>query len=176
MFLPENFWILAQGTVRLPVKPVVQEFWMVKAGSAEILVRFGCMLQVAQYKSPSMGHVKSGGVRIWVERLSIPDKEYRLVPLVCPICRGGFLVKVRSSRRTLYRKYFVSAFFLAIGLAAMVFSLLTPKGNRLFGFGLASPFLILSMWHIVNALRGKLSPNDILTHAGGKVHRILDEG
>ena len=149
---------------------------MVTSRPGEILVRFGCMFEVAQYKSRSLGHVKSLGLQTWVERLSIPQTGHRIVPLVCPVCRGGFLVKVRSRKRTLYKKYFVSACFLSIALAAIIFSILAPKGNRLFGFGLAAPFLILFLWHIVNAFRGKFSPNDIVTHAGGKVHRILDEG
>ena len=149
---------------------------MVKSRPAEIRVRFGCMFQVAQYKSRGLGYVKSLGVQTWVERLAIPETGNRVVPLVCPVCGRGFLVKVRSRKQTLYKKYFVSGCFLSIALAATTFTVLTPDGNRLFGFGLASPFFILSLWHLVNALRGKLTPNDVVSHAGGKVHRILDEG
>lgn len=147
-----------------------------KANQTHILVRFGCMFQMEQYKSAGLGRVKSMGLRTWVEDLSIPKTGWRTVSLVCPVCRRGFHVKVRSRRRTLYKKYFVAACFLSIALGAIAFTVLTPKGNRLFGFGLAAPFLVLSAWHVVNAVRGRLSPNDVVSHVAGKVHRILDEG
>jgi hypothetical protein len=134
------------------------------------------MVDVEQYKSPSLGRVKSVGCNTWLEEIKIPDDGQEIVFVDCPECRARFLVKVRSRRRTLSKKLFVVASFLFIALFIIVFVRYATKKGTLLGYSLASPFVLLALWHFVNAMRGKFSPSDVVSHAGGRVHRILDEG
>lgn len=139
-------------------------------------VRFGCMFDVEQYRSPSLGRIKSIGCNTWVEDIQIPELGYRTVPVDCPECGVRFLVKVRSRRRALYKKLFVVLCFLLIALLIILFSRYATKRETLFGYSLASPFILLALWHMVNVFRGRFSPSDVVSHSAGRVHRILDEG
>jgi hypothetical protein len=134
------------------------------------------MVDVEQYRSPSLGRVKSIGCNTWLEEMKIPDAGHETVFVDCPECRARFLVKVRSWRRALYKKLFVVASFLFIALFIILFARYATKKSTLLGYSLASPFVLLAFWHLVNAMRGKFSPSDVVSHAGGRVHRILDEG
>lgn len=147
-----------------------------KANAMRLRVRFGCMFDVEQYRSPSLGRIKSIGCNTWVEDIQIPELGYRTVPVDCPECGVRFLVKVRSRRRALYKKLFVVLCFLLIALLIILFSRYATKRETLFGYSLASPFILLALWHMVNVFRGRFSPSDVVSHSAGRVHRILDEG
>jgi hypothetical protein len=113
--------------------------------------------------------------KAWSQSFTIPEKGFTVSTVRCPICQSVFQVKVYSKAKARMRKFFFAACFFVIAAIASGLGLYAGKGKGLFALSLAVPFFVFGLWQLLNALRGRLDPSDLMTHARGKVHRIFDD-
>jgi len=140
-----------------------------------VSIRFGCMFQKEIYRGPVRGTMTLGQHETWQERLSVPEKGYTKTNITCPVCHASFQVKVYSKSKARLRKLFFASSFFAIAACGIVFGVFAGRGKGFMGYSLAVPFGLFTVWQLVNAIRGRFDPSDIVSHAKGKVHRIFGD-
>jgi hypothetical protein len=140
-----------------------------------VSIRFGCMFQKEIYRSPVMGTMTLGQHETWQETFTLPEKGYRKTSVTCPVCHESFQVKVYSKSKARLRKLFFASCFFAIAACGIVFGVFAGSGKGYMSYSLAAPFGFFTVWQLVNAVRGRFDPSDIVSHAKGKVHRIFGE-
>jgi hypothetical protein len=84
-------------------------------------------------------------------------------------------VKVYSEQKARLRKYFFASCFFAIAACGILFGVAAGSKKGFMGYSIAAPFILFAVWQLSNAIRGRLDPSDVVSHARGKIHRIYDE-
>jgi hypothetical protein len=138
-----------------------------------VSITLGCMFRKEIYRSPVRGTITLPQHETWQETFTLPDKGYTRTNITCPVCQQSFQVKVYSKSKARLRKLFFASCFFVIGACGIVFGMFAGTGKGYMGYGLAAPFGFFTLWQLVNAVRGRFDPSDIVCHAKGKVHRIF---
>jgi hypothetical protein len=133
------------------------------------------MFQEEIYRSPGRGAMTLGQHEAWQEKLTVPEKGHTKTHITCPVCHASFQVKVYSKSRARLRKLFFASCFFAIAACGIVFGVFAGREKGFIGYSLAAPFGLFTVWQLVNAIRERFDPSDVVSHAQGKVHRIFDE-
>ena len=133
------------------------------------------MFQKDVYRSPVRGTMTLAQHETWQETFTVPEKGYTKRNITCPVCHASFQVKVCSQSKARLRKLFFASCFFAIAACGIVFGVFAGREKGYIGYSLAAPFGFFTAWQLVNAMRGRFDPSDIVSHAKGKVHRIFDE-
>jgi hypothetical protein len=113
--------------------------------------------------------------KAWSQSFTVPGKGYTMATVRCPVCQAVYQVKVYSKAKARMRKYYFASCFFAIAAGAVFLGLYAGKQKGFVALSLAAPFVFFSLWQFLNALRGRLDPSDLITHARGKAHRIFDD-
>jgi hypothetical protein len=133
------------------------------------------MFQKEIYRSRVMGTMRLGQHETWQEKLTVPEKGHTKTNITCPVCHASFQVKVYSKSRARLRKLFFASCFFAIAACGIVFGVFAGREKGFIGYSLAAPFGLFTVWQLVNAIRERFDPSDVVSHAQGKVHRIFGE-
>jgi len=140
-----------------------------------VTIRLGCETKEEVYRSPRLGPITVLRRRTWVETIAIPEKRYNKTNLVCPICHSVFRLKVYSKARARLRKFYFASCFFTIAASGIVFGVFAGSERGFLGYSIAAPFMFFTVWQLSNGIRGRFDPSDLMSHAGGKIHRIYDE-
>ena len=140
-----------------------------------VTIRLGCDIKEEIYRSRRLGAVTLTRRRTWLETFAVPQKGHNKINLVCPTCHSPFAVKVYSRAKARLRKLYFASCFFAIAACGIAFGVWAGSEKGFMGYSIAAPFIIFAVWQLLNAIRGRFYPSDIVSHAGGKVHRIYDE-
>jgi hypothetical protein len=140
-----------------------------------VTVRLGCETREEIYRSPSLGTLTLPKRRTWEETLTIPEKGYNTINLVCPMCHSAFGVKVYSKAMARVRKFYFASCFFTIAASGIVFGVFAGVEKGFLGYSIAAPFMFFTVWQLSNGIRGRFDPSDLVSHARGKIHRIYDE-
>jgi hypothetical protein len=111
----------------------------------------------------------------WQETLTVPEKGYSKTNVTCPVCHEAFQVKVYSKSKARFRKLYFASCFFTIAACGIVLGVFAGRGKGYMGYSLAAPFGFFTAWQLVNTVRGRFDPSDVVSHAKGKVHRIFGE-
>ena len=141
----------------------------------DVSIRLGCMIRQEMYRSGSRGRMALAHHKAWTQSFTIPEKKFTVTNVRCPVCKSVYQVKVYSKAKARMRKCFFASCFFFIAASAAGLGFYAEKGKGLLALSLAVPFIIFGLWQLLNALRGRLDPSDLITHARGKVHRIFDD-
>jgi hypothetical protein len=140
-----------------------------------VTIRLGCETKEEVYRSSSLGTITVPQRRTWTEKIAIPENGYNRVSLICPICNSCFGLKVYSKTRARLRKFYFASCFFAIAGCGILFGILADNSKGLMGYSIAAPFTIFTVWQLSNGIRRRFDASDLVSHAGGKIHRIYDE-
>jgi hypothetical protein len=140
-----------------------------------LTIRLGCETKKEVWRSPSLGVIRLTERKTWLETIAIPEKGYNKINILCPICHSPFRVKVYSKARARRRKFYFASCFFTIAACGIVFGAFAGSKKGFMGYSIAAPFVFFTVWQLSNAIRGRFDPSDIVSHAGGKIHRIYDE-
>jgi hypothetical protein len=143
--------------------------------SNTVTIRLGCETEQEVYRSSSLGAIKVPQRRTWLETIAIPENGYNRISLICPICGSCFGLKVRSNKRARLRKFYFASCFFAIAGCGILFGILAGNSQGFMGYSIAAPFTIFTVWQLSNGIRRRFDPSDLVSHAGGKIHRIYDD-
>jgi len=148
---------------------------MQKMTPHKVSIRLGCVFEKDVYRSPVRGTMTLAQHETWQETFTVPEKGYTKTSITCPVCHAPFQVKVCSKSKARLRKLFFASCFFAIAACGIVFGVFAGGEKGYIGYSLAAPFGFFTVWQLVNAIRGRFDPSDVVSHARGKVHRIFDE-
>ena len=133
------------------------------------------MFRKEVYRSASRGRVGLAQDKAWSQSFTVPEKGHTRTNVRCPVCHAVFQMKVHSKAKARMRKFYFAASFFAVAAVALGLGVYAGKGKGFMVLSLSAPFIIFSLWQLRNALGGRFDPSDLITHAGGKVHRIFDD-
>ncbi|MDY6987671.1 MAG: hypothetical protein SWQ30_06395 [Thermodesulfobacteriota bacterium] len=105
----------------------------------------------------------------------MPEKGHTRRSLVCPICHRAFEVKVYSRATARRRKLYFASCFMMIATSGILFGVYAGHEKGFMGYLIAAPFILFAAWQLLDAIRGKLDPGDVVGHAGGAIHRIYGD-
>ena len=140
-----------------------------------VSIRLGCAIEKEIYQNRGRGRVTLTEYRTWRETFTVPVEGYNKIDLTCPICHSRFEVRVRSKSRARLRKLYFASCFLTIAAGGIVFGVLARNEKGFMGYSLSAPFICFTLWQLLNVIRGRFDPSDVVSHVRGKVHRIFDE-
>jgi hypothetical protein len=141
-----------------------------------VSIRLGCEIEKEIYRSRGRGRMTLTQCETWQETFTVPEEGYNKINLTCPICHGPFEVRVYSKSKARLRKLYFAACFLTIAACGIVFGVLAGSEKGFMGYSLAAPFICFTVWQLLDVIRGRFDASDVVSHARGKVHRILDGG
>jgi len=84
-------------------------------------------------------------------------------------------MRVYSKSKARLRKILFAFSFFAVAAGGIVLGVWGGHKTAFMGFSLAAPFMVFAVWQLLNVIRGRFNPSDIVAHARGKVHRIFDD-
>jgi hypothetical protein len=113
--------------------------------------------------------------RTWTETITLPENGYTRISLICPICESWFELKVYSKTRARLRKFYFASCFFSIAVCGILLGILAGSSKGLMGYSIAVPFIVFTVWQLSNGIRRRFDASDLVSHAGGKIHRIYDE-
>jgi len=140
-----------------------------------VSIRLGCAIEKEIYRSRGRGRITLTQYETWRETFTVPEEGYNRTKLTCPICHTSFEVKVYSKSRTRLRKIYFASCFFAIAACGIVIGVLAGSEKGFMAYSLAAPFICFTVWHLLNAIRGRFDASDVVSHARGKIHKIFDE-
>jgi hypothetical protein len=140
-----------------------------------ISIRLGCEIEKVMYQSRGRGRVTSIEYKTWRETFIVPEQGYNRINLTCPICHLFFALKIYSKSRARLRKIYFASCFLAIAACAIALGVFARSDKGFMGYSLSAPFICFAVWQLWNVIRRRFDAGDVVSHAGGKVHRIFDE-
>ena len=140
-----------------------------------VTIRLGCESKEEVCRSRRLGAIRTTQRQTWLERLAVPEKGYKKKNLVCPICHSPFEVKVYSKAKARGRKLYFASCFMMIAACGIVFGVYAGREKGFMGYSIAAPFILFAAWQLLDAIRGKLDPGDVVCHARGMIHRIYGD-
>ncbi len=140
-----------------------------------VSIRLGCMFKKEIYRSRVRNTIALARHETWQETFTVPEKGYTKTNIMCPMCHESFQVKVYSKSKARLRKLYFASCFFTIATCGIVFGVFAGMRKGFIGYSLAAPFGFFTVWQLVNAIRERFDPSDVVSHAKGKVHRIFDE-
>jgi len=140
-----------------------------------VSIKLGCAIEQEVYRSRGRGRMTLTQYKTWRETFTVPEGGYNKIKLFCPICHSPFEVRVYSKSKARIRKLYFASCFLAIAAGGIVLGVFACSEKRFMGYSLAVPFMCFTVWQLLNVIRRRFDPSDVVSHSRGKVHRIFDE-
>lgn len=143
---------------------------------ARVSIELGCETEQEICQSRGRGTLTSGRYKTWQETFTLPEKGFNREDIVCPMCRSPFQLRVYSESKARLRKLYFASCFLAIAACAIVFGIFNEGKMAFMGYSIAAPYVLFSLWQLFGVVRQRFDASDFVSHARGKVHRILGLG
>jgi hypothetical protein len=140
-----------------------------------VTIRLGCEFKEEIYRSRRLGTIGMTQRKTWLERFAVPEKGYKKRNLVCPICHSAFEMKVYSKAKARRRKLYFASCFIMIATCGIAFGVYAGREKGLMGYSMAAPFILFAAWQLLNAIRGRFDPSDVVCHVRGRTHRIYGD-
>lgn len=140
-----------------------------------VTIRLGCEFREEIYRSRRLGAVRMTQRQTWLERFAVPQKGHKKTSFVCPICHSACEVKVYSKAAARRRKLLFASSFMMVAACGIVFGVYAGGEKGFMGYSIAVPFIVFAAWQLLDAIRGRFDPSDVVCHVRGRIHRIYGD-